>query len=78
MKDLLEKVKAWFTLTALPWVKKEWLQLVNVFVLLVAYGKSEPGQGETILGLWLFVLAAYFGFKLFGIDKPFKKLFKKK
>ena len=71
---MIEKIKLWLKETALPFLKKgdAWLQIVNGLVLLIAYGKSEPSQGEGLLGLWIFILASYWLFwKLFGVEKMF-------
>lgn len=40
-KKLWEKVKAWAVKTAWPWIKKSWVQVVNVLVVLYAYGKLD-------------------------------------
>ena len=72
---MIEKIKNWIKNTAIPFLKKgdAWLQIANGLVLFIAYGKSEPSQGEALLGLWIFVLAAYWIFwKLFGAEKMFK------
>lgn len=81
MKKLWEKIKKWFTVTALPWLKKAWLQIVNVFVVLLAYGKLDDcGSGATwFVGLWGFVLLAYWIFwKFFGADKVVKDFIKER
>lgn len=38
---LWEKVKAWFLKTAWPWIKKSWIQIVNVLVVIYGYGKLD-------------------------------------
>lgn len=83
MKEFFEKlwakIKKWAVETALPWLKKSWMQIVNIIVMFVAYGTLEtigtvPGA-ETIVGLWLFLLLGYYIFwKLFGFDKVWKKM----
>ena len=40
-KKLWEKVKTWAVKTAWPWIKKSWVQVVNVLVVLYAYGKLD-------------------------------------
>jgi len=70
MKNLLLKIK--------NWLKKNWMQLINYLVILIAYSKvyEKPGFTgvELILGLWLFLLTGYYIFwKLFGAEKMFKK-----
>lgn len=71
------KFKKWIKETAWPWIKKGWMQAVNIIVLFVAYGVlSETTQAgaSTIVGLWIFVLLGYYIFwKLFGFDKVWKK-----
>jgi hypothetical protein len=76
MKKLWEKIKLWVTSKALPWLKSAWMQIVNVFVVLLAYSKLDDlGSGATwFVGLWGFVLLAYYIFwKLFGASKLFEK-----
>ena len=74
-KKLWEKIKAWAVKTALPWLKKEWMQIVNILVIAIAYGKTDSLPGlQTLIGFWLFILLAYYIFwKLFGAEKMFKK-----
>ena len=76
-KKLWEKIKKWAIETALPWLKKGWMQLVNIFVLIIAYKGfnelTQPGY-STVVGFWLFLLIVYYIFwKLFGVEKWFKK-----
>jgi len=71
------KLKNWFLKTALPWIVKGWMYVVNILVLIIAYKGfdevTQPGY-STVIGLWLFVLAGYYIFwKLFGFDKVWKK-----
>ena len=82
MKNLFKKIwtniKAFATEKVLPWLKKNWMQIVNFIVILVAYSKvyEQPGFGgvELILGLCLFIMLGYYIFwKLFGLEKAFKK-----
>jgi hypothetical protein len=75
MKSLWSKIKKWFTETALDWIKKGWLQLVNVIVVFLAYNYVyESGKFiEVIIGFWFFILLAYWIFwKFFGAEKLFK------
>jgi len=76
------KLKNWFKKTALPWIVKGWMQLVNILVLIVAYAGfdtvTQPGY-STVIGLWLFLLGGYYIFwKLFGFDKVWAKRRKKR
>ena len=74
IKKLLEKIKAWAVKTALPWLKKEWMQIVNIIVIAIVYAKTSSLGLETLTGLWLFVLLAYYIFwKFLGAEKMFKK-----
>jgi len=79
-KKLWEKIKAWAVKTALPWLKKSWMQIVNMIILFVAYDKlftyePAPQFATALAGLWLFLLLAYYIFwKLFGFDKVWKKM----
>jgi len=76
MKKLWEKIKKWFTTTALPWLKAAWLQIVNVFIVLFAYGKLDDcgaTGASALVGFWGFILLAYWIFwKFFGADKVVK------
>ena len=72
-----EKFKAWIKLTALPWLANGWYQIVNMFVLFVAYKGfdevTQPGY-SFVIGAWIFVLLVYYIFwKLFGFEKVWKK-----
>jgi len=84
IKNLWEKILKWGKTTALPWLLKSWLQIVNVLIVLFAYGKLDdlgsPAAG--LVGFWGFILLAYWIFwKFFGADKVvmpmLKKLWKK-
>ncbi len=74
-KKLWEKFLAWVNKTALPWLKKEWMQIVNIIVVAVTYAKTDSLPGlQAIVGLWLFILLAYYIFwKFFGAEKMFTK-----
>ena len=75
MKNLWEKIKAWWNLTAIPWLKKSWMQIVNIIVMFIAYGNTDSLPGvQTVLGIWLFLLLGYYIFwKLLGAEKIFIK-----
>ena len=62
----LEKLKAWSKNKLLPWLKKEWLQLGTFIVLCISYGvlPEESGLG-VFIGLWIFVIIAVLGYRLF-------------
>ena len=81
-KKLWDKVKKWAKETALPWLKKAWLQIVNVIIVLFAYGQLDDAGlavAATIVGLWGFVLLGYWIFwKFFGADKAVKGLIAQK
>jgi len=71
---MINKIKKWAKETALPWLKKSLLQIVNMLVLFVAYGSLDGGN-EWLIGLWLFILLGYYIFwKLFGFDKVWLKI----
>ena len=84
LKQLWEKIKKWFLETAVPWLKKGAIQIINVLVVLYLYGQFDNllngqeihlGFVTTVAGLWAFVLAGYWLFwKLFGADKAIKAL----
>jgi hypothetical protein len=78
IKHPIDKFVNWVVKTAVPWLKKSWMQIVNMIVLFIAYkGFDEvlqPGY-STIIGLWVFLLLAYYIFwKLFGFDKVYAKM----
>lgn len=87
-KKIWEKIKKWAKETALPWIKKGAIQIINVIVVLFLYGQLDNMlQGEeiklglvtTIAGLWGFVLLGYWIFwKLFGFDKVWASLMKQR
>jgi Kef-type K+ transport system membrane component KefB len=60
MKKLWGLIKKWFQKTAWGWIKKGWLHIVNLIVVL--------------FGFWLFcLLLGYWIFwKFFGLEKFFK------
>lgn len=65
---MLEKLKAIWSKLKL-WFIKNWFIIVNYLVIFIAYsiiyGVEGVGFAEVLLGLWLFVSAAYGGYKLF-------------
>ena len=70
----------WGKETALPWLLKGWLQIVNVLIVLFAYGKLDDLESKAagLVGFWAFVLIGYWLFwKLFGADKVIMPLLKK-
>lgn len=95
MKKILEWIKKvwalflkWGKETALPWLLKSWLQIVNVLIVLYAYGKlfdgaemfkEFPSGPAALVGFWAFILLAYWIFwKFFGLDKIIMPMLKKK
>ena len=80
LKALWEKIKKWAKETALPWLKKSWLQIVNVIIVLFAYGQLDNAGAAVaagIVGFWGFILLGYWIFwKLFGMDKVVKAFIK--
>jgi hypothetical protein len=81
-KKLWEKIKKWAKETALPWLKKAWLQIVNVIIVLFAYGQLDNAGlsgAATLVGFWGFILLGYWIFwKLFGLDKVIAALIAQK
>jgi hypothetical protein len=72
-KTIIEKLKAWAIGTALPWFKKEWMQVVNLFVIWVAQGTTK-GLLHLFLGTWFIVMVVYYiGWKFLGIGKLINK-----
>jgi hypothetical protein len=69
-----EKIKAWVIKTAVPWLKKSWVQIVNILVVAFAYAHTDSLPGtQFIVGAWLFLLLGYYIFwKLFGLEKVIK------
>ena len=88
LKPIWEKIKNWFKETALPWLKKGAIQIINVIIVFFAYGKLDDIlNGETVnvgfatalVGFWAFVLMAYWIFwKLLGADKVIKSVIAQK
>ena len=84
LKALWEKIKKWAKETALPWLKKGAIQIINVLVVLFLYGQLDNmlqgqeihlGLVTTIAGFWGFILLGYWIFwKLFGLDKVIASL----
>ena len=82
LNALWEKIKKWAVETALPWLKKGWLQIVNVLIVFFAYGKFDDilngqeihlGFVTALVGFWAFILAGYWIFwKFLGADKVIK------
>lgn len=73
-----DKIKKWAKETALPWLKKGAVQILNVIVVLFLYGqldnvlnaeKAHVGLATTVAGLWVLVLAGYWLAKALGFDK---------
>jgi nuclear transport factor 2 (NTF2) superfamily protein len=82
MKNLWEKIKKWAKETALPWLKKAWIQIVNVIIVLFAYGQLDNAGlavAAAIVGFWGFILLGYWIFwKFLGADKAVKALIAQK
>lgn len=73
-----DKIKKWAKETALPWLKKSWVQIVNVIVILFLYGQldnirlgeeAHVGLATVVAALWVMVLAGYWLIKALGIEK---------
>lgn len=69
---MIEKIKLWLKGKLIPWLKLNWIALLNIIVLFYVYGKVDeavyPGV-NLFVGLWIFILAAYYGWKLFNKQK---------
>lgn len=68
---IIDDIKDFFNLKILPWLSKNWLDIINIIVLFIMYSiiYEKPGMewAEVIGGLWIFVLLVYYiFFKLFG------------
>ena len=77
MKNLLNSIKAFLINKAWPWIKTNCIQIINFLVIFITYsmvyGKTGLSVVELILGVWLFVLLAYYIFwKLLKVEKMFK------
>jgi hypothetical protein len=68
---IMSKIKKWLKETAGPWIKKSWLQIVNVFVVLGAYGALDTAEVMAAwwVGLWGFVLLGYWTYEDLCADK---------
>ena len=70
--------KDWFNKTGKPFLKTNWMQIVNLLVLFIVYDTVSGAEiypwVEVITGFWIFILLVYYIFwKLFGAEKMFKK-----
>jgi len=75
---IINKTKDFLKLKILPWLTKNWLEIINLIVLFIMYSiiyeKPNMVWAEVIGGLWIFVLLVYYiFFKLFGFKLPKKK-----
>jgi hypothetical protein len=63
---MIEKLKVWAKTKLLPWLKKEWMVLVNFLVLAILYAALPTDSGLGVfVGLWIFVQIAVLGYRLF-------------
>ena len=77
MKELIKKLIAWFTFTAIPalklWFAMNWMIVVNYAIIFVAYSivynVPQVVFAEFLLGIWLFASAAIGGYKWFTKKK---------
>ena len=57
----------------LDWLKQHWMHLINYLVIIIAYsiiyGHTDIVWAEFLLGIWLFVSAAFAGYRWFN-KKP--------
>ena len=73
MKKIWDQFVAWILNKLVPWLKKNWM-IINYLVIFLAYnnvyGKAGVGFAEVLLGLWLFVCAAYGLYTIFSKTPP--------
>jgi hypothetical protein len=63
---MIEKLKIWAKTKLLPWAKKNWMTIVNFFVLWILYSALPEDSGlGALVGLWIFVQIGVLGWKLF-------------
>ena len=78
---IFNKVKSWFNKTVLPWLKKAWLELVNLLILLIVQGNIYRGDDthiDVLVDFWVFILISYYVFwKFLGGEKLYKDVRKK-
>jgi len=68
---MIKKLKIWAKTKLLPWLKKEWMTLVNFLVLGILYAKLPTDSGLGVLvGFWIFVQIGVFGYRLFIKKTP--------
>ena len=84
MKNWIKKVWAlilkWGKETALPWLLKSWIQIINIIIIFIGYVKlSNNGiSGAKLFNFWIFILMAYWIFwKFLGADKIIMPTLKK-
>jgi hypothetical protein len=72
LKKLLQQLKLWATTKVWPWLKKNWMVIVNYLVIFISYSiiyNKGVEVAETLLGLWIFVSLAYAGYKYLFLKK---------
>lgn len=76
MKNYWNKIKSWITLTVFPWLKKNWMTIINIIILIVAISNLKEDSGvQAIVSLWLFVVLTYnLLWKPYNIGELIKKL----
>ena len=77
LKGLLLKLKTWFLGQELAWIKKNWKEIANFIIILIAYFRLK-GSSDLVVAflvkIWLFAMTLYYVFiKGLEIDKLFKK-----
>ena len=71
INKLWEYIQKWWKLTALPWLMKSLLELLNLMILFIVYSNTDDSTYLNAgVGLWIFVLLGYYIFwKFLGIEK---------
>jgi hypothetical protein len=62
-KGLLLKLKIWFLGQELVWIKKNWKEIANFLIILIAYWRLK-GSSDLIIAfivkIWLYLMTLYY------------------
>jgi hypothetical protein len=77
VKEELLRLKTWFLGQELAWIKKNWKEIANFLIILIAYWKLKADSAVFVaflLKAWLIAMTLYYVFiKGLNIQKLFKK-----
>jgi hypothetical protein len=77
MRNIWKKIKKWGVNTALPWLKKSWMRIIDLILFFIVYGTLDNAGFvglSALIGFWIFILLGYYIFwQFFGAGKMIKK-----